>query len=156
MRRRGILINRDECRSPMPWNAEKHAGFSHAGTPELWLPLHPDSPLINVASQRDDPSSVLSSYRRMLALRRRSPALSGGHLELLPALADPARVLAFSRRHEDELVWVFLNFSAREAMLDLRGVPGGHLVSNMSDEPEAAKSRRVLAPWEAVVVFVAR
>ena len=154
MRRRGILINRDECRSPMPWSAEAHAGFSHAETPELWLPVHPDSPLINVASQRDDPGSVLSSYRRMLALRRRSLALSGGHLELLPPLADPARVLGFSRRHEDELVWVFLNFSAREAMLDLRTVPGGYLCSNLSDEQEPVRSRRVLAPWEAVVVFL--
>ena len=96
--------------------------------------------------------SVLSSYRKMLALRRRSAALSGGHLELLTTRADPARVLAYSRRHEDELVWVYLNFSAREAMLDLHDVSGGRVYSKLEDTAEPARGRRILAPWEAVVV----
>ncbi len=151
MRRRGILINRDECRSPMPWGAGPHAGFSSGETP--WLPVHPDSPLINVDAQRDDPGSVLSSYRRMLNLRRHSPALSDGALALLEPRADAGRVLAFARIHAHETARVYLNLSDRELPLDLRDAPGIRLRSNLHDAPEAATGRRLLAPWEAVVIF---
>ncbi len=153
MRRRGILINRDECRSPMPWTAGMHGGFSSAETPALWLPVHPDSPVINVASQREDPGSVLSAYRRMLAWRRRSPALSSGRLELSDPRGDARHVLAFTRIHGHEVVRVYLNFSARETAIDLRDLGGARVQSNLRDAPEAAGGRRLLAPWEAVLVF---
>lgn len=154
LRRRGILINRDECRSPMPWTSGTHAGFSSAEAPAPWLPVHPDSPIVNVASQREDPRSVLSAYRRMLGLRRRSRALSDGRLELIDPRSDPRRVLAFSRSHGRELVRVYLNCSPREAILDLRGLSGQRTHSNLHDEPEPVGGRRVLAPWEAAVVYV--
>ena len=155
LRRRGILINRDECRSPMPWTSGVHAGFSTGEAPAPWLPVHPDSPIINVASQRGDPRSVLSAYRRMLVLRRRSRALSDGRLELIDPRSDPRRVLAFSRSHGRELVRIYLNCSPREVTLDLRGLAGERAHSNLRDEPEPVGGRHVLAPWEAAVVFAA-
>lgn len=151
LRARGILVNRDECRSPMPWDSGTHAGFSTGEAP--WLPVHPDSPLVNVAAQREDPGSVLSSYRRMLVLRRHSPALSDGALTLIEPLSDPRRVLAFARIHARETARVFLNLSDREVPLDLRAAPGKRLHSNLRDKPEAASGQRRLAPWEAVVIF---
>src|SRR5262249_11902187 len=63
LRRRGLLLNRDESRSPMPWNGGPGAGFSPPGARAPWLRLHPRSAEINVATQRDDPSSVLATYR---------------------------------------------------------------------------------------------
>lgn len=150
MRRRGILVNRDECRSPMPWTAGTHGGFSVAESLAPWLPVHPDSLFVNVAEQRDNPASILNSYRRMLRLRKASPALLGGSLELLDPPADPERVLAYRRKHGREQARVYLNFSAREAHVAL---PRGRLQSNLRDAPEAAATRRILAPWEGVVVF---
>ena len=68
LRRFGILLNRDECRRPMQWDAGVNAGFSHPeSTP--WLPLHAESQHINVAAQVDDEASLLRCYRRLLALR---------------------------------------------------------------------------------------
>ncbi len=150
MRRRGILVNRDECRSPMPWTDGLHRGFSAAEAIAPWLPVHPDGLFVNVARQSADPGSVLHAYRRMLALRRGSPALAGGRLELMDPRADAKRVLAYLRTHEREQARVYLNFSPRETRISL---PAGVLRSNLRDAPEAAADRRTLAPWEGVVVF---
>jgi alpha-glucosidase len=55
---------RDGARHPMQW--DRSGGFSE-GTP--WLPLV-DPAEHNVADQRDDPGSLLSLYRALIALRR--------------------------------------------------------------------------------------
>jgi oligo-1,6-glucosidase/alpha-glucosidase len=154
LRKRGILVNRDECRSPMPWTAGPHSGFAPPDAAETWLPVHPKSPIINVEAQRGDPTSVLSAYRRLLALRRRSKALSSGSLTLIEPRADARRVLAWERRFGDENAHVYLNFSDREIDLDLRGTDSGQLYSNLSDLPEtvSGRGRRILSPWEGVVI----
>ncbi|MGB5696899.1 MAG: alpha-amylase family glycosyl hydrolase [Polyangiales bacterium] len=160
LRRRGILTNRDECRSPMPWHGGPHAGFSPPDAPETWLPLHPQHAVMNVAAQREDQTSVLTSYRRMLRLRGRSLALSAGHLELIEPRADANKVFAYRRLYEDgerqESAEIFLNFSKREVPIDLRHLPGGaeaRLYSNLHDVPITARGRHLLRPWEGAVVL---
>jgi glycosidase len=108
---------------------------------------------VNVAAQRDDSTSVLAAYRRMLALRRHSPALSGGRLELVDPPADVRRVLAYRRVYDADTAEVFLNFSGKETALDLRGRASNRVHSNLQDEPLVASGRHVLRPWEAVVLF---
>ena len=61
---------RDHARTPMPWDAD--GGFT-TGTP--WIA---GSSPVNVAEARDDPDSVLSWYRSLIALRREHPALRTG------------------------------------------------------------------------------
>jgi alpha-glucosidase len=160
MRKRGILTNRDECRSPMPWHGGSNAGFAPPTVESTWLPLHPKSAITNVASQKDDPTSVLTAYRRMLQLRRQSLALSSGTLELFDPPADPKKVLAYRRVYQDtergETAEVLLNFSKREVPLDLRHLPSGTealLHSNLHDDTRAARGKHVLRPWEAAVVL---
>jgi glycosidase len=115
---------------------------------------------MNVAAQREDPASVLASYRRVLRLRARSLALSAGSLEIIDPLADPNKIFAYRRAYEDadrrETAEIFLNFSAREVPIDLRDVPRSAdalLHSNLRDESVAAKARHVLRPWEGVVML---
>jgi oligo-1,6-glucosidase/alpha-glucosidase len=160
LRKRGILTNRDECRSPMPWDAGPHAGFAPPEAPKTWLPIHPHSAILNVAAQKADATSVLASYRRMLRLRRGSLALSSGSLELVNPPADSKDVLAYRRVYEDdngqETAEVFLNFSKRKVGLDLRHLGRGadfRLYSNLHDGPVAARGRHVLRPWEGAVVL---
>src|SRR5262249_34681156 len=45
----GLGLGRDPERTPMQWSAEPNAGFT-AGRP--WLPIAPDAPRVNVASER--------------------------------------------------------------------------------------------------------
>jgi oligo-1,6-glucosidase len=103
-------MSRDNARTPMQWDASPHAGFS-TGTP--WLNVHPDHAEVNVARQLDDPDSVLSHYRRLIALRHEEPAVSRGDFTLL--LPSHEQVYAFLRRHEGTEVLVVTNLTGMEA-----------------------------------------
>ncbi|MFI6349020.1 glycoside hydrolase family 13 protein [Streptomyces sp. NPDC050560] len=84
---------RDGCRVPLPWAAdEPFAGFGSREEP--WLPqpaLWSDYAADRAAA---DPGSLLTLYRRALALRRRTPGFGDGPMSWLPAGGD---VLAFTR-----------------------------------------------------------
>ena len=59
--------SRDNARTPMQWSDKKGAGFT-AGTP--WLALNPNYTQINVEEQADRPDSVLTYYKKLLALKK--------------------------------------------------------------------------------------
>lgn len=117
---------RDPERTPMQWDAGLHAGFS-AGEP--WLPLAEDADAVNVANQRDDPSSMLSLYRHLLELRHATPALQTGNYVAWPATE---RALAFERSLDGEQRLVILNLGASPTPYDLRGRRGMALLSTLS------------------------
>ena len=154
-RRRGVLLNRDECRSPMQWDASKNAGFSpDDATP--WLPLHRRSAAVNVATQEGDPESILCCYRNLLALRREQPALQWGQLAWIAAPRLPDNVVAFRRilpGNGAGAVEVFLNFSKRVAELDLSAYAGRVLFSNRTGQRSAVPPAYTLRGFEAVVVL---
>jgi alpha-glucosidase len=119
---------RDGARHPMQWDASARGGFT---TGEAWLPAV-DPAERNVAAQLADPGSLLSLYRRLIAVRR---DLSGP-FELLDAGEG---VLAFRRgRH---VVAVNLTAEPRSAP------PFGELVLATHD----AGTR--LAPHAALVAL---
>lgn len=66
--------NRTGARTPMQWKNGKNAGFSTGEADTLYLPV--DENGVNVESQLADESSLLHTLRRLIALRRSSPALS--------------------------------------------------------------------------------
>jgi glycosidase len=101
----------------MPWDASAHAGFS---TAEPWLPLNADWPGRNVAAQAADPVSMLTLYKRLLALRRERPALALGDLRLLAA---PEGVLAYERRLGDARLLVALNLTSQPVAFEWSGTP---------------------------------
>jgi alpha-glucosidase len=102
-------IGRDGERTPMQWTAGKNAGFT-GGKP--WLPIPASYKTHNVDAEAKDPSSVLSFYRQVLALRHKEPALLEG--EYVPLNPDDPNVYIFVRRYKGEAVLVVLNMSATE------------------------------------------
>jgi alpha-glucosidase len=87
----GLGLGRDPERTPMQWSAEPHAGFS---TVEPWLPVAADFGTHSVARERDDPRSMLTLYRRLIALRRAAPACA----RTSDSRSRPARNAAGSTR----------------------------------------------------------
>lgn len=82
---------RDGCRAPIPWDPSDGHGW--AGDP--WLPWPPEADRgRTVAEQASDGASTFNLYRRLLELRRASPALQIGTFEWL---GSSAGVLAFRR-----------------------------------------------------------
>lgn len=97
---------RDGCRSPMQWTDGENGGFS---TGKPWLPAHANYKKRNVEQQRQDPNSLFNFYRRLIQIRKQSPALMHG--AFIPLGEQSDFVMAYLRQSEDETILVALNFS---------------------------------------------
>jgi glycosidase len=140
---------RDGCRSPMQWDASPNAGFAPPdATP--WLPLAGDAPSVNVAGQAEDPQSLLSLTRRLIALRREHPVLRTGDFERFGP--TPEGTFAFRRVGPAGQLNVVLNLT--DAPREVPGAgPGRILVGSHRDREGSATTRNVeLRPNEALVV----
>jgi alpha-glucosidase len=112
---------RDPTRTPMQWDASPNAGFCPESV-EPWLPIAGDYELVNVETQRYNPRSMLTLFRRLIGLRRNLPALTVGSYR--PFDTGDGSVLAYLREHEEQRVLVVLNFGAERKELDLSGAGG--------------------------------
>jgi alpha-glucosidase len=137
---------RDPERTPMRWDGSAKAGFT-SGDP--WLPVGVEVERVNVAAERDDPASMLSLHRRLLALRRAEPALHAGGFELLGTRND---VLAYAREADGRRFVVLVNF-AREARSWTLVEAGTLALSTDPNRPDGRLDGEVmLGPWEAVLI----
>jgi alpha-glucosidase len=139
-------LGRDPARTPMQWDAQPGGGFT---TGDPWLPLADDYRERNVRAQSDDPRSILALYRRLLALRRASPALVGGAYR---TLHRDDRMLAFERAAGDQRLLVALNFSSTPASLQLEGRGWVALSTNLDREQEPFDGAVELRGDEGVVL----
>jgi len=148
LREPGLGLGRDPVRTPMPWDASDNAGFT---TAKPWLPLNTDWPTRNVARMAEDPYSILTLYRRLLAARRAHPALSIGDFALLDTQGD---VLAYERRHGAERLIVALNLGGRPHRLELPDWAGDchPLLSTIDDATVAADGALLLRSDEGVIL----
>jgi alpha-glucosidase len=107
---------RDGERTPMQWDSGKYAGFTTGGTP--WLPVPPSAATYNVQVESQDPDSILSTYKRLLALRKSEPALRDGSYEAVDE--NDEHVFAYLRKSSDETLLVALNMSSQERTIAVK------------------------------------
>jgi alpha-glucosidase len=140
---------RDPERSPMQWDASPNAGFTVPdATP--WLPLAPDADAVNVAGQSEDPDSILTLTRRLLALRREHPVLRLGDFEAFGP--TPAGTYAFRRISRDGQLTIALNLTGEARDVPGAG-PGRIVIGTHRDRDGAGVGDDVaLRPNEAVVI----
>jgi len=93
-------------RRPMQWTGGSNAGFT-TGTP--WEPLGTDGPQVSISAESADPTSLLSHYRHLLALRNAHSALRTGDLSLV-STGNPA-VYAALRYDKGEAILVIVNLT---------------------------------------------
>ncbi len=153
LRKRGFLLNRDDCRAPMQWTGGANAGFSPPGV-SPWLPVHPTSFHLNVAAQQEDPESLLHCYKNLLALRRDSAPLQAGRLTWVEDPRLPSEVVGYRRTAEasQRQVSVFLNFSEAPVPVETGPLAGRPLFSNRRGETRPAPPRYHLRPYEGIVL----
>jgi alpha-glucosidase len=145
----GLGFGRDPARTPMPWDRSANAGFTDA-TP--WLPLNRDWRERNVEALAADPGSILTLYRRLIALRRAQPALNSGDYVHAHVEGD---LYAYERRHGDARLLVALNFGHKPQTLTLPedAAEGRLLLSTFLDrEEERVSGMAELRPAEGVVI----
>ncbi len=108
------IAGRDGARTPMPWNGP---------WTDPWLPIGGGT---TVAEQRDDPGSILTLTRDLIARRRSTPDLLDGAYEQLDAPSG---------------VWAYRRGSSTVVALNLA-------------DAAARFEGQELGPWEAVVLDV--
>jgi alpha-glucosidase len=117
---RAAEMSRDKNRTPMQWSNNPNAGFSPPGV-QTWLPVNPNYKAgINVRDQLHNPNSLLNYYKRLLRVRKNTPALlAGEYLPLHPRAKD---YFAFLRYLPAQTVLVVLNFSPNKPELNFSRV----------------------------------
>ena len=101
----------ERIRTPMRWDASMPAaGFS---THALWETLSDDAASLNVAAESADPTSLLSHYRALIALRAAHPALATGTWTAVDANAPG--VVAAIRVSPTETALVLTNLATTAA-----------------------------------------
>ena len=131
--------SRDNARTPMQWDDSINGGFS-AGTP--WLSVNGNYPRINVKQQEDDPGSVLSYYRQLIAFRNGSRVLQEGDFT---ELYRKNGVYAYRRACDGEALTIVTSLAEGER----KNPASGEVVcSNYGRETAPAR----LAPYEALVL----
>jgi len=147
-------LGRDPQRTPLPWDSSPNAGFTPAGV-QPWLPLGPDAADCNVATQRDDPRSLLSLTRHLLALRRATPALSVGSYRSVDGV--PSDCFAYLREADGQRWLVALNFASTERLLHLSAAGHGTIVASthLDREGPVELATLRLRPAEGAVMALA-
>lgn len=103
---------RDPVRTPMQWNDWIQAGFTSG---EPWLPVADDYEETNVDDQ-SDARSLLTLYRRLLALRREIATLVTGSFVLD---APRERIISYRREDDERRLLILLNLGSEPQTIQL-------------------------------------
>lgn len=115
------LGDRNGVRTPMQWSADLNAGFSKTNPQKLYLPViiepkyHYEA--INVENQQNDQSSLLWWIKSAISMRKRIKAFSRSGIEFL--YPSNAKVIAYLRRYQEEVILVAINLSRRPQATEL-------------------------------------
>jgi alpha-glucosidase len=148
-------MGRDPERTPMQWDAGEGSGFSSGpseGSGSPWLPLNSDYRSRNAAAQAIDPSSLLSWYKALIALRRARRELREGGIAFLDLAPD---VLAYERTGRAGVgVIVLLNFASRRRRFEF--ARGGRVLlgSARAVGAEITAGSIELGPCEALIAEI--
>ncbi|MFB9864692.1 alpha-amylase family protein [Rufibacter immobilis] len=113
------LKERIAVRTPMQWTAQKNAGFTSAHKP--FRPVIDKESFsyrqINVATQRQDPNSLLNWTANLIRIRRECPEIGLGEWQLLE-VGSP-EVLAIRYDYQGKAVVMVHNFSKEARQIQL-------------------------------------
>lgn len=107
--------SRDVARSAMQWDDSRHAGFS-TGEPSVVVAA--DYRAINVAGQQQEARSLLSLYRRLIALRQSERELAAG---LQSPVMRQAPTIAYLRKVPNQRLLIVLNLAGDAYSFDFTG-----------------------------------
>ncbi|HOC21865.1 MAG TPA: alpha-amylase family glycosyl hydrolase [Anaerolineae bacterium] len=144
--------SRDVCRTPMQWDASPNAGFCPPEV-EPWLPVTADYKTRNVAVMSQDPTSILTLYHQLLALRQETPALFGGRYRPVDA-GVPSDCYAYAREADGSRYLIALNFAAEPRTLALAEAEAGRILlsTHLDREEPVTLGALQLRAHEGVII----
>ena len=182
--RRAASMTRDKNRTPMQWANGPNGGFCPAGTTP-WLPVNPNyAGGITVQEQENDTASLLNFYRRLLCVRKETPALVEGDYRPVHPRAEgylsfvreihpgqsrsrsSSRWWSSSEAYRDQTqskdgqtVFIVLNYSSRPLTLNFSDLGSGRRLQTLFSSagrgrPEERITGLRLAPFEVYIAEV--
>jgi alpha-glucosidase len=142
----GYGLTRDPERAPMRWDSTRHGGFT---TGEPWLQMGDDIAQRNMHTLAEDRTSLLWLYRRLIALRRRTPALTAGAYQPLRSHHD---ILCFTRTLPGDAWLMALNTCHEPRRLTFAGTASLRLSTHLDREGETIGGTTILRPDEGVML----
>jgi hypothetical protein len=144
--------SRDNSRTPFQWDTSENAGFT---TGKPWLMVNPDYKRINVASQINDPDSVLSYYKKLTALRK-NPEYSETVVygKTIPYLPDVERLMAFERVSKDQTLLILGNFQTKAQTVKLPSKCKKVVLNNVQNVDFVSDTEIRLEGYQALVVEI--
>ena len=80
-----------------------------------WIGVNPNHVEINAAEEFDDPGSVYSFYKKLIAMRHNNATIATGEWNLVAA--DSEQVYSFTRTSGDDTILVIVNLTDRTAQV---------------------------------------
>lgn len=152
-------MSRDNARTPMQWNSGPHAGFTD-GTP--WLAENENYDEINVAEQEGRADSVLSFYKKLIALRtdpEYGEAVVYGLQE--PFGQEMEQFTGFYRRGEKRTLLALANCRGQEQEVEIPHAVRGVVLDNYDEGADSVRietleggSRALMKGWQFLVLAV--
>ena len=142
------VISRDNARTPMQWNKQRHAGFTE-GIP--WISVNSNYLSINAEDERKKPDGVFACYQKLIRLRKEMDIVVYGEFRGLMEESDS--IYAYERLWKGERLLVICNFTEEEQACPLLEDAGQaeEIISNYKEHKAC-----VLQPYEARVLLFRR
>lgn len=143
------LNSRDNARTPVQWDDTENAGFT-VGTP--WLKVNPNYKEINVKKQLTDEDSVLSYYRKLLALRKSEEwkeVFTYG--KFIPLFETEDNIFAYERKLNNKSAIVIANFNREEKTLQFDNMANRSVLLNNMKNVQVNDNQITLQPCQVIV-----
>ncbi len=142
--------SRDNSRTPMQWNGETYGGFSEK---EPWIPMSAAfEKEITVEAQQGDADSVLASYKKLIAMRKKYPVIAKGEIAFLETGTD--LVLAYQRMRGEQKVVVLCNLDGNKQMIKVSGEWSRYqvMLENYEGRKAPQAETYTMEPYEIMVL----
>ncbi len=134
--------SRDNSRTPMLWNDERHAGFTEG---EPWMPINANYRSINVARAMEDSESILQTYRKLITLRHQHDIVTYGDIE--PLYMTHPDLFVYRRNYQGKSWLVIANFSeCSVALPESLNIEGEAVIANCE------LNQRTIEGYGAIVI----
>lgn len=144
--------SRDNSRTPFQWDTSENAGFT---TGKPWLMVSPDYKRINVASQINDPDSLLSYYKKLTALRKNPEyAETVVYGKTVPYLPEVERLMAFKRVGDNQTLLVLGNFQTKPQIVKLPSKCKKVVLNNVKNVEFVSDTEIKLEGYQALVIEI--
>ncbi|MGY3793941.1 alpha-glucosidase [Aquimarina sp. 433] len=141
---------RDNARTPVQWNDEINGGFSIV---DPWLKANPNSDVINVKHQENDPNSILNFYRSLLKIRKQHDVFVFGEFEEIEF--NSPNLYIYKKTLENRSIIVALNFTESDQVFKTSGVVNEYkvLINNYADL-HSKENDLILRPYQGLVLDI--